>query len=95
MGDFLLATLVFLPVMRQFLVEHSQDRAAGMRAYEEFEAIAIPVIAETATMFRQVTTDFDDDDADITKPDGRARAAGRFAIESVVGGPDDELNPFG
>jgi hypothetical protein len=93
--DFVAATLVFLPVIRQFLVEHHQDAARGLRDYEAFEAVAIPMIAEMGAVFRQVSTEFsDDDDVEVTTPSGRTAARQRFRIESVVGGPEVELSPF-
>jgi hypothetical protein len=101
--DFMLATLVFLPVIRQFLLEHSQDVQSGLRDYEAFEATAIPLMAEAATTFRRAGAGFadiadDDDDDEVTAPTGkRHRPSGKprsFSIESVTGEATDELTPF-
>jgi hypothetical protein len=101
--DFMLATLVFLPVMRQFLLEHARDLHTGLRDYEAFESVAIPLMAEAANAFRrtgatQNRTFGEDDDDEITAPMGRpvevVRGRG-FAIESVIGDDKEELTPFG
>jgi hypothetical protein len=93
--DFVLAMLVFLPVLRQFLIEQRGDIARGMKDYEAFEAVALPMIAEASMIFRQVSTEFDDDDdGEVTVPKGRPTGRNRFAIESVLGGPEVERSPF-
>jgi hypothetical protein len=103
--DFMLATLVFLPVIRQFLLEHSPDLSSGLREYEAFEAVAIPMMSEAATTFRRASADFadiaDDDSDEITAPTGkRHRPSGKqatprnFLLESVTGDATDELTPF-
>ena len=100
--DFMLATLVFLPVIRQFLLEHARDVQSGLRDYEAFEAVAIPLMAEAATTFRRAAADFtdiaDDDSEEITAPTGkRHRPSGgqrSFLLESVTGDASDELTPF-
>lgn len=102
--DFLLAGLSFMPVMRRFILEHARDTREGLDDYEAFEAVAIPLIAELARVFRHAgsgegSADFDDDDVDdITIPNGRpgrpvASQIGAFAIERVVGDASEE-SPF-
>jgi hypothetical protein len=99
--DFMLATLVFLPVIRQFLLEHAPDLKSGLREYEAFEAASIPLMAEAATTFRRAATNFadigDEDDDEITAPAGKRHSSAnnrRFTIESVTGEASDELTPF-
>ncbi len=103
--DFMSAGLAFLPVMRRFLLEHARTVEAGLADYEAFEAVAIPLIAELARMFRVAGAvnaqadhyGFDeDDDNDITLPNRLAVVGkpGAFKIERVVGGDDEELTPF-
>jgi hypothetical protein len=100
--DFLLAGLSFMPVMRRFILEHARDTREGLNDYEAFEAIAIPLIAELARVFRHAgvgdASIDDDDDDDITVPNGRpGRPAvsqlGAFVIERVVGDANEE-SPF-
>ena len=102
--DYLLAGLSFLPVMRRFLVESGPTVREGLEDYEAFEALAIPLIAETARIFKNASRDVfvglgddddDDDNDDITIPNqkiGRTRSP--WNIESVIGGADEELTPF-
>jgi hypothetical protein len=93
--DFMLAALAFLPVVRRFLVENARDVATGLAAYESFEAVAIPLLAETGTLFRHATaklSDFEDDD--ITQPSAPKARRNRFVVESVVGDESEELTPF-
>jgi hypothetical protein len=104
--DFMSAGLAFLPVMRRFLLEHARTIETGLADYEAFEAVAIPLIAELARMFRVAGAvnakqgdhyGFDDDDDnDITLPNRLAVVGkpGAFKIERVVGGDDEELTPF-
>lgn len=100
-NDFMLASLVFLPVMRRFLIEQATDLQSGLRDYEAFEAVAIPLLAEAALSFRRAAaanhaTIQDEDDDEITAPMGRTEPVGarRFNIELVIGEPADEHSPF-
>ncbi len=107
--DFMSAGLAFLPVMRRFLLEHARSIEEGLADYETFEAVAIPLLAELARMFRiaaaenaeafgAITSDDDDEfsDDDITLPNRLADVGrpGAFKIERVVGGDDEEFTPF-
>jgi hypothetical protein len=98
--DFMMATLVFLPIIRQFLLEHARDLPTGLREYEAFEAAAIPVMAEAATSFRRAmagheTIGDDDLEDEITTPTHRAVVPARrasFTLETVTGEADEELD---
>lgn len=101
--DFLLAGLSFMPVMRRFILEHAHDLREGIDDYELFEAVAIPLIAELARVFRHAgadpSSDFgdDDDDDDITMPNrgnpSHKSQLGHYAIERVTGDASEE-SPF-
>ncbi len=99
--DFMAAGLSFLPVMRRFIVEHARDLREGLDDYEAFEAVAIPLLAELARVFRHANVehsgidDDDDDDDDITIPNKpRAQLTlAPFAIERVTGDASEE-SPF-
>jgi hypothetical protein len=102
LDDFMLASLVFLPVIRQFLIEHARDLPTGLKDYEAFEAVAIPMMAEAASTFRRAAANFvdvaDDDSDEITAPTGKRHRPSEkprpFALESVTGDAVDELTPF-
>lgn len=103
--DFMAGGLSFLPVMRRFLVEHAPNIQQGLDDYETFEAVAIPLIAELARVFRHAGVDSgsadsfgdiseDEDEDDITIPNqSRPGSQMPFAIERVTG-PDSEETPF-
>lgn len=99
--DFLLAGLSFMPVMRRFILEHARDVREGLEDYETFEAVAIPLIADLARVFRHAgadhSSDFDDGEDDITMPNRqvppRQSQIGYFEIERVTGDPSEE-SPF-
>ena len=100
--DFMLAGLSFLPVLRRFLVEHAPSVQQGLDDYETFEAIAIPVLAESVVLFREAGSDDlanDDDEDDPTVPNARRSMLGSklspFSIERVTGSAEDERTPFG
>ncbi len=66
----------FFSVIRRFLLEHARTIEIGLADDEAFEAVAIPLIAELARMFRVASATnaqadhdgFDDDNDDITIP---------------------------
>jgi hypothetical protein len=103
--DFMAAGLSFLPVLRRFLVEQAPSVQVGLNDYETFEAVAIPILAELARMFRYagvegspVDSEFgdisdDEDEDDITMPNRQLAGQLQFAIERVTGA-DSEESPF-
>jgi hypothetical protein len=86
--DFLVASLCFLPVVRQFLVEKLGDVGRGLACYEAVEAAALPLVGRVAALYAEL-----EDECEPTIPDRRPRGAPEpllpFTIESVVG--DDAL----
>lgn len=94
--DFMLANLSFMPVLRRFLVESAPTLEQGLADYEALEAVALPMMANAATLFEEAATEFDDDD-DITLPNqkrGSLRGSA-FSIERVTGSAEDEMVPWG
>lgn len=94
--DFMLAGLSWLPVMRRFLVEQAPSVEQGLDDYEAFEAVAIPLLAQSVILFRSAGDEFDDAD-EATLPNARPQP-GRlslFSIERVTGSAEDEFTPFG
>ena len=90
--DFTAAALAFLPVMRRFLVEHSASAIKGLDEYEEFEALALPVLGRVGSVFL-------DADEDVTLPSSTKKeprkkiAPGRLVpirIERVSGSAEEE-----
>jgi hypothetical protein len=95
LADFMLATLSFMPVLRRFLIESAPDVAEGLADYEALESVAIPLMANAATLFTDASDD--DDDEDITQPNQKRSSlfGSQWSIEKVTGSADEELMPWG
>ncbi len=95
-GDFMLATFSFMPVLRRFLVESAPDLKSGLENYEALEAVAIPLMANAAALFNEAADDGLDDDDDITVPNQkRPGSLSQWSIERVTGSADEEILPWG
>ncbi len=94
--DFMLANLSFMPVLRRFLVESAPTVEQGLADYEALEAVALPLLANAASLFEAAGAEFDEDDEDITVPTVKRSSLGSmggspFSIEQVTGGAEDEM----
>lgn len=90
MEDFVLAGLAFLPVIRRFIIEHAGSTEEGLDDYEAFEAVALPFVGRTASIFLDAAEE-------PTMPNGgppvrtdAERQLKPIRIERVIGGEDEE-----
>jgi hypothetical protein len=90
MEDFLLASLGWLPVVRTFLLEHGSNLAESIADYEEFEAVALPLVARAASVFVEAGED-------PTQPNAKRPRLATSALKQLrsipverVSGSDDE-----
>jgi hypothetical protein len=92
--DFLLASLGWLPVIRRFLMEHGANLGEAIADYEEFEAIALPLVAHAATAF--VEADEEPTVPNAQRPRlsaGTLKRLRSLPVERVSGSADEEDEP--
>lgn len=90
--DFSVASLCFLPVIRRFILEHSESLQQGLDDYDDFESVALPILGRAANIFMDATEEE-------TQPNGRDPRKKRVVsagpmkpvrIERVTGDEDEE-----
>lgn len=62
-GDFLVGSLCFLPVLRRFLIHRADSTAEGLVMFEIIERVALPFTGRVAEIWAECATD-------TTNPDG-------------------------
>jgi hypothetical protein len=77
--DLTVAGLCYFPVIRRFLLDHSETVDDALDDLDDFDRIAIPVLARGVGLFR--------DAGDATVP---GSFGGAFQVERVIGPDDDE-----
>jgi len=90
-GDFLVATLCTLPVMRRFYMKYASAQDQGIVCYEQVESVLIPLYGHLAARLSNV---FDDDDP--TLVDDHTPGQQREEAEAVPGVAEGtaQLEPF-
>lgn len=91
LGDFVMATACWLPVLRRFILERSASVDEGLRVYESVEAVALPLMGRIADLYQQIGNEVPEDPAEAFER--FFRAAGKFvpaSIERVQGDDSDE-----
>jgi hypothetical protein len=97
-GDFLVAVLCSLPVIRRFYANHASSLEAGLRYFEEVEAILIPLyghwVAADADTFEEAATEPDARSPLAAVADAPRASAGNLLSFNIVSIDDkavDEL----
>lgn len=88
--DFVLAGLAFLPVLRRFVIENSKSFDEGIDDYEALEAIALPFIGRSATIFLDAADDPTLPNAVRAPLVQKSDKMNRLRIERVTGSEDEE-----
>ena len=94
MEDFLLATLGWLPVIRRFLFEQGTSLAEAVADYEEFETIALPLVARSASVFLEASEEPTQPNAKRARMSaGTLQRLRGLPVERVSGSDDEENEP--
>jgi len=91
LGEFLMATLSVLPVLRRFFIERSATLEEGLRVYESVESVALPLMGRMADIYVQMGQELPAESA--LAFEKLFQAAGKFMparIETVQGDDSDE-----
>ncbi|MBI5494439.1 MAG: hypothetical protein HY904_05385 [Deltaproteobacteria bacterium] len=91
-GEFMLACLCFLPVMRRFLAD-KLPMAQAVAAYEAVENAALPLVARLIPLYEKAATAFHQTETPPEVDIAALRGSGStlaFRVESVTGGDEEE-----